>query len=222
MEWLPFVLALLAFMAAHVIPMLPAIRAPLIARVGRRVYFMGYGLVSLALLWLVIVAAAAAPFVPVADPAPWARWAVNLVMPLAVALAVFGLAAPNPFGMGRGGAGFDPERPGILGVTRHPVMWAFALWAGVHLLANPDLAHGILFGLMLAFALAGMVMAEARAAPAIAQMGARTSALPLLALVTGRWRPRSAPPVRPLIVALLVWAALYGLHPFVIGASPRP
>ena len=41
---------------------------------------------------------------------------------------------------------FDPARPGIAAITRHPLLWALTLWSLAHLAPNGDLAHGLLFG----------------------------------------------------------------------------
>ena len=224
MGWTGFVLAWVAFLGAHVIPMLPPVRARLVATLGTRNYFIAFGSMSVLLLWLLILATNAAPLVPLAAQMPWQRWLVNLAMPPAILLTVYGLRAPNPFGLGRKGAGFDPERPGIVGITRHPLMWAFILWAGAHLIANPDLAHVIFFGVLLAYALRGMAKAEsrARADGSLAALGARTGFWPFAALVTGRWRPQAPPALRPLLWSALIWIAVLLLHPYVIGASPLP
>lgn len=222
--WIGFALAWVAFLGAHVVPMLPAVRARLVAALGRRGYFIAFGSLSVLLLWLLILATNAAPMVALADQLPWQRWLVNIAMPLAILLAAYGIGVPNPFGLGRKGAGFDPERPGILGVTRHPLMWALAIWAGAHLIANPDLAHVVFFGAMLAYAARGIAKAEARARAegTLAALGARTGLWPFAALFAGRWHPRGAPPLRPLLWAVLAWAVIFGLHPWVMGASPVP
>ena len=68
------------------------------------------------------------------------------------------------------------------------------VWAGAHLVANGDLAHAIFFGLLLSYALFG------------------------LKVTRFRWRLSW----RRVALALLVWAALFHLHPWVIGVSPQP
>lgn len=222
--WIGFALAWLAFLGAHVVPMLPAVRARLVGLLGWRGYFIAFGIQSFLLLWLLILATNAAPLVVLADQLPWQRWLVNIAMPLAILLGAYGIGTPNPFSLGRKGEGFDPDRPGILGVTRHPLLWALAIWAGAHLIANPDLAHVIFFGAMLAYAMRGIAKAEARARAdgTLAALGGRTSLWPLAALLAGRWQPRQPPPLRPLIWSVLVWAVLFGLHPWLMGASPHP
>lgn len=222
--WSGFALAWVAFLGSHVIPMLPPVRSRLIAMLGRTGYFAAFGMLSALLLWWLIIAAGKAPLVVLFPQLPWQRWLVNIAMPLAILLTSYGLAMPNPFGVGRRAEAFDPDRPGIVGVTRQPLMWAFILWAGAHLIANPDLAHVIFFGVMLVFAIHGITKAEAgaRADGRLARLGAHTGLWPLVALIAGRWRPQGPPPLAPLLWAVLAWAVIFGLHPFVIGASPIP
>lgn len=223
-HWLIFALAFVVFLGSHAIPMQPGVRGPLVRYLGRGGYLLGYSLLSLALLYALILAANAAPRVMLWGPALWQRWLVNLAMPLAIGLAVFGAGAPNPLGTGGRAAGFDPQHPGIAGVTRHPLMWSFALWAGAHLVANGELAHVILFGAMLAFAAAGLVAAEARARrlPDFARLAAHTSVLPGAALLTGRWRPQGWPSLPRLALVVAIWAGLLWLHPRLIGAVATP
>lgn len=227
MGWLELALALGVFMASHRIPALAGLKQRLEGVLGRRGYVAVFSLVSTALLFWVIFAAGRAPFVQLWDQTAWQRWAVNIAMPAAVALAVFGTGAPNPFAFEGRAGGFDPGRPGIAGVTRQPLLWALALWAGAHLIANGDLAHVILFGLFLAFSLAGMVIVERRRR---AEMGAeewakaaqRTGLLPFAAMASGQWWPRQPPSLLRLVVWAVSWAALWLLHGSVIGVSPAP
>ncbi len=169
MDWAEFILALAAFLGSHIIP--ARLRGPLVARLGRRAYVIGYSLLSLALLYWLVVAAGRAPFVEIWPQWPWTRWLVNIAMPLAI---LAGLTA------------------GMAGL-----MAGFALWGGAHLLANGDLAHVVLFGLLLSYAGFGLGLALRRG----------------LTLRRDWWR---------LALALLLWAALLHLHPLVIGVSPLP
>ena len=167
MAWAEFSAALAAFLGGHILPM--RLRAPLVARIGQRAYLVGYSLLSIGLLYWLIVAAGRAPYVEIWAQAGWMRWLVNLAMPLAFLLGATG---------------------GMAGV-----MAGFAIWSGTHLLANGDLAHVVMFGLLLGYAGLGLVMA-------------RGLALRLT------WRR--------VAVALILWAVLFHLHPLVIGVSPAP
>jgi uncharacterized membrane protein len=224
-DWAEFAAALGLFLFSHRIPAIAGLKGRLVAALGARGYGLVFSVLSLGLLAWVIGAAARAPVVPLWDPAGWHRWVVNLAMPVAVALAVFGTAAPNPFAFEGRPGGFDPDRPGIAGVTRQPLLWALALWSGAHLLANGDLAHVLVFAPMLVFSLIGMRIVEARRARAMggaewARLTARTGLVPGAALIGGRWRPRSAPSPLRLALAGAVWAAAWHLHAPVIGVWP--
>lgn len=223
--WTELAIAFVVFMFAHIIPMRPGLKAGLIRLLGRAGYIAGFSLLSLGLLYWLLTAAGRAPYVEIWPQAPWQRWVVNIAMPLAILLTVFAVGARNPFAFGGKSEGFDPSRPGIVGFTRHPLMWAFALWAGAHLLVNGDLAHILLFGPLLVFALSGVFAAEGRAKrtlPDFDRLAAHSSLWPGAALVTGRWRPEGSPSILRIFVALLVWAALLHLHPPLIGPSPLP
>lgn len=225
--WGGFALAMAVFFASHILPARPAVRAGLVARMGHAGYGATYGVVSILILAWVIVAAGRAPFVPVWDQALWQRWVANAAMLAAVLLASFAVGASNPLSFGGRAAGFDPDRPGIAGVTRHPLLWALLIWALAHLLVNGDLAHVLLFAPFAVFALTGMRAIDARnrrrwGEAHWARLSARTGLMPFSALIGGRWRPQGGPPVLRLGVGLAVWAALLHLHPLVIGVSPLP
>lgn len=225
--WTEFIAAMAAFLASHVIPARPGLRAALVGRLSHAGYGAIYGLVSLALLVWVIGAAGRAPVLPLWDQAVWMRWLVNLVMPVACLLAAFAIGAINPFSFGGRSANFDPERPGVAGVTRHPLLWALILWAGAHLIVNGDLAHVALFGTFAGFALLGMIGIDARnrrrlGAAEWARQTARTGFLPFAALLTGRWRPSGLPSPLRLAAGLVAWVGLWHLHAPVIGFWPGP
>lgn len=225
LDWLNFALALGLFLISHRLPAMLGVKARAEAALGPRGYTMVFSGVSLALLYWVIVAAGRAPYVELWPPNGWSRWLVNIAMPLAGLLAAFGVAAPNPFAFEGRSTGFDPDRPGIAGLTRQPLLWALVLWSGAHLIANGDLAHVIFFGLMLVFSLAGMAIVERRRRRAIGpaewqRLTARTALVPGVALFTGRWRPAGRPSGLRLAIWALGWAGLWHLHAPVIGLWP--
>ncbi len=226
MGWIGFALALAAFMAAHVVPSRPALRGRLIARLGPRGYTLGYSVVSLALLYALILAAGQAPRVTLWDPSPAGRWLVNLAMPLVLVLVSLAVGAPNPLSFGGRASGFDADRPGLAGLTRHPLLWALLIWSGAHLVANGDLAHVILFGVFAAFSIAGMVGIDARNRRRLgaADFAALTRTMPLIPLARGwpvGWGAPGGLALR-LVIAMLAWAVLYHLHQPLIGMSPQP
>ena len=227
MDWIEFALALTLFILSHRIPALVGVKAPLTHLLGPNGYTLAFSVISTVLLAWLIVATGRAPSVGLWDQALWHRWAVNVAMPLALGLIVFGITAPNPFAFEGRSTGFDPARPGVVGVTRQPLLWGLALWAGAHLLANGDLAHVILFGSFALFSVLGMGLVERRRARALGRsewlrLTARSRLLPCAALLTGRWRPYGFPPLSRVGLWALVWAGLWLLHAPVIGVSPAP
>ena len=162
--WLDLATAFVLFLASHSLPARPAVRKHLVAMLGEVGYLVLYSTVSLlALTWL-IVAAGRAPYVEVWAFAPWQLWVPNLAMPVCCLLAAFGIAVLNPLSFGsRAPQRFDPDQPGIAGITRHPLLWALVLWSASHFLPNGDLAHVLLFGGFAVFAVLGMLMVDKRA-----------------------------------------------------------
>lgn len=170
-DWGEYFLAWACFLGAHVIPALKGPRSWLIGHLGRRGYLVAFSGVSVMLLLWLIGAAGRAPQLQLWDSGLTGRWLVNLVMPLAILC-------------------------GCLAAGLSGLVLAFAIWSGAHLVANGDLAHVLLFGGMLTFALTGLAR----------------SGVPRSFRIT---------PVR-VSAAFGLWLVLFWLHPHVIGASPRP
>jgi uncharacterized membrane protein len=202
------------------------LRGWLIARLGERLYLLSYAVVSTgALVWLA-VAYRRAPHVEWWPLTTWAAWVPLLVMPFALLLAVCGIGTLRPSAVGAPGT-LDRDEPvrGILRVTRHPFMWAVALWALAHLVPNGSAAEVVLFGTLALVALLGTRMIDRKFAarrPAAWQLlMASSSNLPFAAILAGR---------QHLVLAEIGWgragiaALLYALvlivHPWLFGVSP--
>ncbi|MDA8232917.1 MAG: NnrU family protein [Magnetospirillum sp.] len=214
-------LAVALFLVSHSLANRPAIRRPAERLLGRAGFIAVYSAVSLLLLAWMIAAVRAAPIEPVWPKEPWTLWVPALVMPVAGILAVAGMTSPNPFSIGPGARGYDPARPGILRVTRHPVPWSFSLWAGAHMVPNGDVAGLMLFAPLLVLALAGPALLDGGRRRALGEVEWRR-----LAAATGRPSALSAALREtggPRIAGgLALYAILVALHPLVIGLSPLP
>ncbi len=224
------ILAITVFLLTHLVPALPRLRAGLVAALGRRTYLVGYSVLSLAVLGWVGHSYAQAPYVPLWDYEPRLAWVPAVLMFPAVLLLVAGLLRPNPLSLSVRRGGFDPSRPGLLAVVRHPVPWAMALWAAAHMAANGDLAAWILFGLLLVLSLAGMAGLDAKRRRDLGtrewqRLAAPTSAWPFAAWLTGRARPRlhvTGGTVMIVLLGAVLYRLLLALHEPVIGVSPWP
>lgn len=222
-----FLIAIALFVVAHVVPPLPAVRARLIARIGRRAYLLAYSLVSIALIVWIIAAAKRAPYVALWDPAPWQALVPILVMPFATWLLFAGLVEPNPLSISLLAPKPDAEVGPAAAVTRHPVLWAFLLWAASHVVPNGNVVSLILFGGTALLALAGLMVLDRRARQRLGDarwhdLAAPTSMIPFAALLAGRARLRvSMRLVLSLAVAVAAyaWFLLVG-HALLIGPDP--
>ncbi len=186
---------------------------------GSLPFILAYSLVSLALLAWIIAAYRAAPQVPVWDQQPWMRWVPPLAMLPACILMAGGMLTANPFSIGPGGKGFDPARPGLLRLTRHPILWGLALWAAAHIVPNGDIGALLIFTPLLVLATVGPRVLDTKRRH---RFGAGEWAR--LAALTGR--PRRALLAEMGGVRLGAGPVLYGLlfagHDLVIGVSPSP
>ncbi|WP_281827145.1 NnrU family protein [Jannaschia rubra] len=220
MGWAELVAAFAAFFVSHSVPLRPPVRARLVGVLGRRGFTLAYSALSLAALVWLIVAAGRAPFVQVWPRLGWQPWVPLLAMAGACALLALAIGRPNPFSFGGPSTGFDPARPGVVRVVRHPLLVAMALWAGAHLVPNGDLAHVLLFGSFAGFALLGIRIVDRRRRRIMGPevwdgLAAEVRAHPP--------RPASwgGAAVR-LGAAAALYLVLIALHPAVIGVSPLP
>lgn len=218
--WGAFAAALAVFLLSHAIPVRPPVRPWLVARLGLRGYLLAYSLLSLAVLYWLIVAAGAAPYVEVIPPLPILRWVPMILMPVVCLIAVAGMRVCNPLSFGGMGPGpFDPAAPGVLAFSRHPLPLALALWSLAHMLANGDLAHVLLFGLFAGFAMLGMRLIDRRKQRDMGRDWHRLAAnTRLLSLRHGAELLR---PVDMMLAGVLFGILLFG-HAAVIGVSPMP
>lgn len=220
-------LGLVVFVGGHFALSSPGLRDPAVRAIGEERFRGLYALLALASLSWTVLAYGAAPYVEVWSPPLWTRWIPNLAMPLAAVLLVAGITTRNPSAVGGDSALDEPNAvKGVLTITRHPFLNGAGLWAAAHLAANGDLAGMLLFGAIAVLAYGGMPALDAKMRRRNAAWGPvemTTSRAPFLAALQGRvrvdWRGvglwRTG-------LGLLLWAALYGLHPMYAGVWPHP
>lgn len=123
------VIALTTFVASHLL-LSHHLREVLVGRFGDVGFTVVYSLVAVATLGWSVAAWRAAPVVPWWTAPAWSWPVAAVVMLVACILFVGSVTAPNPALTGM-------PKPtgtvrGVQRITRHPMMWAFALWAIVH------------------------------------------------------------------------------------------
>lgn len=218
MGWNEFAFAFAAFFLTHSIPIRPPLRPWAVARLGHAGFGIAYSALSLAVLAWLIAAAGRAPYVQLWDWAPWQNHVVLAVMlPVCVILSL-AIARPNPFSFG--GAHndrFDPARPGIVRLTRHPLLLALGIWSAAHILPNGDLAHVILFGTFAGFAMLGGRLVDRRRQR---EMGQRWHDLRAALSECPASLSLTADTLLRLAAGLMLYAGLIWLHPLVIGVDP--
>jgi uncharacterized membrane protein len=142
------VAGLVLFLGAHSVSIVsPRWRAATVERVGAAAWRAGFTLVALAGLALIAYGfgrAREAPVILYVAPV-WVRDTMVMFMPF-----VFPMA-------------FAAYFPGLIsGLLKHPLLVAVKLWATLHLLVNGSLADVVLFGSVLAWAVADRISLKRR------------------------------------------------------------
>ena len=122
------------FVALHLIPSVPPLRAALVSSLGESKYRAIFAAVSFAGLGLIIWGFSKAEFQPVYQPLTWGRSLAFGLVPVALIL----FAAANM-----------PTH--IRAFVRHPMLAGLFMWAIAHLAANGDLRSILLFGALGAY-----------------------------------------------------------------------
>jgi uncharacterized membrane protein len=215
-------LACIVFLATHFVSSTP-LRTVAVDAIGEKAWIGLYTVVSFATIGWMVWAYNRAPV-----EALWTGWrlAPAILMPFSFVLLVSGLFVRNPSAVGQAKAlkADDPAR-GMLRITRHPVMWAFMLWALAHILAQGELKATLFFGTFLVLAGLGAALIDARKAKTLGEdwtrFAAVTSYLPFAAIAQGRNRlVLSEIGWRNLLVGLALYAVLFWFHGALFGARP--
>ena len=221
--FLSLVIAGVAFCGSHILLSSTRLRGSLRDQLGERGFLAVYSLTSLVIFAWFVAAYSAAPTIALWPRQRWTSFVPVSVMPLATILLVAGYSTRNPTAVGmERSARLDDPAPGILCVTRHPIMWAIGLWAGSHLIANGDLSSVLFFGSLAALAFGGTVLIDRKKQLALGSNWSRltevTSNLPFAALLAGRtklrWRDIG---FLRIAAGLLLYAVLFLAHPKVAG-----
>ena len=157
-------IASIAFVGTHFLMSHP-LRPAMVGSLGERGFAGVYTLVSLAtfgwMIWAYPDASAEAPQ-PLWDAGRVGFGIATLLMWLGSVLFVGSLrrnpAFPRP---GKRIEKLDDPN-GVFAITRHPMMWGFALWALVHGIVNPTLASLILSAAIALLALVGAALQDAK------------------------------------------------------------
>lgn len=219
------IIAVSLFVGGHELLSHP-LRAPIVRVAGEKGFMAIYAVVALGSLYWAVEVWKIVPPDRLWQAPPALYMAAPLVMLIAFILFVGSVTAPNPALMGGGAPSAKPEISGVRGVqaiTRHPMMWAFALWAIVHITLSADSRTLVLGGGILILSLFGSAMQDRKklaAQEGYAGHVAKTSFTPFLAQITGRAPLGSLwPGFIPVIGGVILWGVMLWLHPSLIGVA---
>ena len=220
-------LAALAFIAIHLGVSGTTLRDRMVAAIGLRGYMLAFSIASVgAIIWLVSAYQAAAYAPTWGQLEGWKPVMIALMLP-AFLLVIIGLTTPNPTSVAQEGL-VDRAPQGIVRITRHPFLMGVALWSGLHLIGNGDVASLLFFAALAVVAVAGTVSIDAKrrrvlGAKAWDVFAFRTSIVPFAAILAGRnslaareigwWRP---------VAGTAAYVLMLGGHAHLVGVSPWP
>ncbi len=210
--------SLIAFVGTHFLMSHP-LRSVMVQRFGEAVFQGIYTLVSLLCFGWVIMAFQGAPrgidFWPVTE----AMWIIASVVMLVGSILFAGSFFGNP-AMPTPGASAAAKGParGVFAITRHPMMWGFALWGIVHALVAPYQASLILCAGMIILALGGSAGQDHKKARLMGDAWTdwrnRTSFIPFGNQMKGRAPLASLWPGRTVfLLGIALWLIASYLHP---------
>ena len=183
-------LAAASFVGTHFVLSHP-LRAPLVTVLGEAGFMIAYSLVAFATLgWMAQAyktAPATAPLWEVGD----GLWALATLVMLVASILLAGSLIGNPALPGPPTAA-PKEARGAFAITRHPMMWAMALWGVVHILVFPVIANICLAGAIIVLALVGAALQDKKKESLQPERWraweSRTSFWPFAAIASGKAR----------------------------------
>lgn len=197
-----------AFVGSH-FAMSHPLRSPMVRVLGAGGFQIGYTVVSFATLAWVYFAFVAAPPADLPGSGDIGWIAASLItLPAMILLAgsfIGNPALPTPLAEAQAMA----EPRGVFRVTRHPMMWAFGLWAISHLVLFWSTRTMITAGAMGVLALVGARFQDGKKevlmGAAWAQWESKTSYWP-------RWGELLSVGAMPLIAGTALWLAFSWVH----------
>ena len=214
-------IAAAAFVGTHFLLSHP-LRAPIVKALGAGGFMGVYVVVAFATLgWLAHVYQA--------SPATALLWAVGegiwgpvtLVMLVASVLLVGSLIG-NPALLGPPGQPTPAVAKGVFAITRHPMMWAFALWGVCHIAVYPIAANIVVSVAIIVLALVGARLQDAKKEALQGETWraweAKTSYWPFLAIAQRRARFGGFRP-HDIAGGVVIWLAATWAHIPIAGVA---
>lgn len=216
-----------AFVGSHFLLSHP-LRRSLTARFGEGRFLLIYTVVALATFGRLVAAALYAPAGPVWWIAGRGVWDLATIIMLGAAILVAGSLVGNPAVVDPTLKPRMPDEPrGVLAITRHPMNWAFTIWAIVHVVLWGTAGNLIVAGAMAVLAFFGSLAQDSKKARLLGDAWrsweAKTSFWPFGAQLRGRTSWRAAVPgPRVLAGGVLLWLLATAAHQWTGGPVAGP
>ncbi|WP_345815153.1 NnrU family protein [Paraburkholderia sp. PREW-6R] len=209
------VAAAVAFVGSHFLLSHP-LRGPVVRMVGERGFQIVYSLVAFVTLGWMVTAYLRAPLTAPLWDVGNGIWVIVTVVMLIAAILLLGSLIRNPAMPTGGQPAALPERAsGVFAVTRHPMMWAFALWGLCHIAVFPVGKNIVVAAAITVLALGGAALQDRKKERLQSdfwrEWESKTSYLPFAAILAGRARLGGFG-LHALLGGLVVWLAATWAH----------
>ncbi len=207
--------AAVAFVGSHFLLSHP-LRSRLVRAIGEAGFQGVYSLVAFLTLGWLIVAYRKAPLSAPLWPVGNGLWAVATVVMLIASILLMGSLIRNP-ALPTGGrpSAFPETARGAFAVTRHPMMWSFALWGLCHIAVFPVAKNIVLAAAIVLLALVGAALQDRKKEQLQPDLWpeweSKTSYLPFAAIAAGRARLGGFG-LHALLGGLVVWLVATWAH----------
>ncbi|MFC5429793.1 NnrU family protein [Paraburkholderia denitrificans] len=184
--------AAVAFVGTHFILSHP-LRKPLAGAIGERGFQGVYSLVAFLTFGWLVYAFRRAPVTATLWPVGDVLWAIASAVMLIASILLMGSLIRNP-ALPTGGrpSPFPEVARGVFAVTRHPMMWALALWGLSHIAVYPVVKNVVLGSAVVILALVGSALQDRKKEQLQPELWpvweSKTSYWPFAAILAGRAR----------------------------------
>lgn len=208
-------LAAIAFVGTHFLLSHP-FRRPIVNIVGEAPFQGIYSLVAAATLIWTALAYRSAPPTALLWPVGDGLWAGATIVMLLASVLLMGSIIRNPALPTGGAPAKFPETPrDVFAITRHPMMWAFALWGLCHIAVYPMAKNIVVASAITVLALVGAALQDRKKEGLEPELWpaweAKTSYLPFVAVARGR-ASLDRFSILTLVGGFVIWLAVTWVH----------